>query len=212
MGAPGLAKVASALHDGDAVVIPFPSPLPYVVAATEAAAVNQAKGRPGDQPCGMLLGAAGDLAPHLDLDPATVELSIWIAQDEQANLLVPLLPGAPRWLSRGSADGLVGITLAWLAQTRPLADEFGHLFVSSANQTAGPVAVTAGEADDSFHGERLVLDGDPFRDASTPQGSATIIEVRRAGVLRVVRDGVNNRSNAAYLQSLRDRFDAARCC
>lgn len=213
MRAPGLAQASAALHDGDAVVIPFPSPLPYAVAATEAAAVNQAKGRPRDQPCGMLLAAAGDLVPHLDLDPATIELSIWIAQVEQANLLVPLRPDAPRWLRRGSANNRVGVALAWLAQTRPLAREFGHLFVSSANRTGGPVGVTAPEADAIFHGRRLVLNGDPFRDATTARGSATIVDVQRSG-LRVVRDGINNRSlaadHAAYLHDLHRRFAAAR--
>ncbi len=195
-------------------MIPFPSPLPYVIAATQAATVNQAKGRPPNQPCGILASAADDVAQHLDLDPATVALSIWIARVERANLFVPLRPDAPQWLRSGTVNGFVGITLAWLAQTRPLAHEFGHLFVSSANLTSRPVAVTAIEADSIFDSARLVLDGSPFRCASVPHGSATIIEVRREGQLRVVRDGINNHSltadHAAYLQVLRNRFATSR--
>jgi tRNA A37 threonylcarbamoyladenosine synthetase subunit TsaC/SUA5/YrdC len=207
----GIASVAAALRDDEAVVIPFPSPLPYAVAATDPATVNEAKGRPADQPCGLLVGAAEEIAPHLDLDPETLALALSISRVEQANLFVPIRPGAPRWLSAGAVDGLAGITLAWPARTRPLADEFGHLFVSSANLTSRPVAVTAGQADAAF-GEKLVLDGEPFRDPGVAQGSATIIEVRRHGRLRVVRDGINNRSfpgdRAEYLEALRERFSA----
>lgn len=214
LDARGLARLAAALREREAVVIPFASPLPYAVAATDAATVNRAKGRPSDQPCGILLGSAAALARHLDLDAATRALTVWIAEVEHANLLVPLRPGAPPWLSASAVDGFVGITLACLAQARPLVQEFGHLFVSSGNITSGRVGVTAGEVEEIFDGRRLVLDGDRFRDASRPQGSATIIHVRRSGRLRVARDGINNRSlaadEAAYLQSLRDRFVASR--
>jgi hypothetical protein len=121
---------------------------------------------------------------------------------------------APPWLREGSVDGFVGITLAWLPQTRPIADRLGHLFVSSGNLTSRPAAVTAPEADAMFGGRRLVLDGDRLRDPDMPHGSATMIEVRRSGVLRVVRDGINNRpfagDSSGYLKSPRDRFLADR--
>jgi hypothetical protein len=71
----GLAEIAAALRHGQAVLIPFPSPLPYVVAAADASAVNQAKKRPRNQPCGILT-TAETIAPQLDLDPEMIELSI----------------------------------------------------------------------------------------------------------------------------------------
>jgi hypothetical protein len=95
--------------------------------------VNEAKGRPSGQPCGILVGAPEDVAAYLDLDAATVRLSMWIAVVERANALVPVLPDAPPWLREGSVDGFAGITLAWLPQTRPIAARLGHLFVSSGN-------------------------------------------------------------------------------
>jgi hypothetical protein len=205
----GLAEIIAALHREEAVVLPFPSPLPYVVAATRAATVNQAKGRPSRQPCGILT-TADRIRPHLDLDDATAELSIWISEAEQVNLLAPVVPDAPHWLSSGAVNGFVGVTLAWLAETRPLADEFGYLFVSSGNLTTGRVGVTAPEVDSIFGGQRLVLDGDHLRDDTAAHGSATILRVRRHGLLEVVRDGINNRSltadNSAYLEALRSRF------
>lgn len=210
----GLERAASALRAGEAVVLPFPTPLPYVVAATEPSTVNAAKGRPHDQPCGILVGAAGDVTPHLDLDAPTAALALWIALVERANLFVPLRPDAPWWLTRSGVDGVAGITLAWLDRLRSLADEFGHLYVSSGNRTAGPVCVTAADAETEFDGRRLVLDGDAHRDRSVPHGSATIIDVRRDGVLRVVRDGVHNRAfpvdHDAYLKELRRRYAASR--
>lgn len=206
----GLAHVSAALRRAEAVIIPLASPLPYVVAATTASSVNELKGRPRAQACGMPVGHLGSVAPHLDLDPTTIELARWIALVERASLFVPLLPDAPNWLRSTSVNGFAGLTVAWLEQTSALADELGYLSVSSANLTSAPVAVSAHEADRIFDGERLVLDGDPYRNASAPQGSATIIEVRRQGALRVVRDGINNRlfgaDPAAYLEALRERF------
>jgi L-threonylcarbamoyladenylate synthase len=143
MSVDGLAEIAAALRAGEAVVIPFASPLPYVVAGTRASTVNEAKGRPSGQPCGILVGAPEDVAAYLDLDAATVRLSMWIAAVERANVLVPVRPDAPAWLREGSVDGFAGLTLASLPQTRPIADRLGHLFVSSGNLTSRPAAVTA---------------------------------------------------------------------
>ncbi len=91
----GLAAATSAVRDGDPVVIPFPTPLPYVVAGATAAVVNGAKGRPADQPCGVLLPVMGGIAEFLDLDDGALRLATWIAEVERANLLLPVLPNAP---------------------------------------------------------------------------------------------------------------------
>jgi tRNA A37 threonylcarbamoyladenosine synthetase subunit TsaC/SUA5/YrdC len=41
-----------------------------------ASTVNEAKGRPSDQPCGILASAPEDVAAYLDLDAATVRLGM----------------------------------------------------------------------------------------------------------------------------------------
>jgi tRNA A37 threonylcarbamoyladenosine synthetase subunit TsaC/SUA5/YrdC len=207
----GLAATAADLRAGEPVLIPAPTPLPYVVAGTRAEAVNLAKGRPERQPCGVLVADVDALLPQLDLDEPGARLARWISRVERANLLVPISADAPAWLGAAAADGLVGITSAWIEEARPLAREFDHLFVSSANLTRGPVATTAAAADRVFGGRRLVLDGDPLRDPGVEHGSAAILEVGRGGALRLVREGVNGRSftdPGAYLDDLRARFAA----
>jgi tRNA A37 threonylcarbamoyladenosine synthetase subunit TsaC/SUA5/YrdC len=152
------------------------------------------------------------VVPHLDLDPPTAALATWIATVHRATLLVPIEPGAPPWLRENAPAGVVGVTMAWLPELGTLAEEFGYLAVSSGNLTGDAPVATAADADRIFGGEHLVLDGDAFRDPGVAHASAAMIEVRRGGALRVVRDGVNNRSepdHSAYLDGLRARFDAS---
>jgi hypothetical protein len=108
----GVAQAVAALRAGDPVIIPMASPLPYALTALDGADINVAKRRPPEQPCGLLIRHFDDVAPHLDLDPTTVQVAGWIALAERANVFAPLLPSAPRWLSDSSRDGFVGITVA----------------------------------------------------------------------------------------------------
>lgn len=199
------AEAGRALDSGAAVVLPLPTPLPYVVAGTDAAEVNEAKGRPRDQPAGIGVADFSLVEPWLALDPAAAALARWLTDDLLLNLFVPVSAHAPDWL-RPASSGLTGVTTAGTAATRPLfLRHGGHLALSSGNRTGGAVAVTAAQADAVFDGRLLVLDGDDERDPDVACGSAAIVVVRPGGALELARGGIQTagRDPEAYLGELR---------
>lgn len=199
------------LRSGDAVVVPFPTPLPYGVAATTPEAVNRAKRRPEGQPTGIAVADFAAVVPHLDLDDAAARLAGWLCTDQHINIFVSPARGAPGWLVQ-DGTGVVGLMGSWLPELRGVLDPLGHLYVSSANVSKEEVATTAAAADRAFGGHLLVADGDARRDAGVPHGSATIIRVSATGDLSVVRRGVNDAAFAdgpAFLGELRDRYAVA---
>lgn len=187
-------RTVAALRGGAGVVVPFPTPLPYGIAGTSVAAVNRAKHRPAEQPAGMIVRDFTDVAPFLAVRPDTVGLVTWLCVDQRLNVFVPLVDDAPAWLAQDRAltGGTVGLMGSWLPGLRGVLDTFGHLYVSSANLTSRPPAVTAEQADGMFGGELLVVDGDSARDPDRTHGSATIIRVTADGGLELARHGVND--------------------
>ncbi len=200
------AEIGRALDAGAAVVLPMPTPLPYVVAGTDPAAVNAAKGRPPSQPTGLGVVDFGVVEPWLALDPPSAALARRLTDDLLLNLFLPVSEHAPDWLRPASATGLVGVTTACAESVRPLLESRGgHLALSSANRTGEDVAVRAAQADAQFDGRLLVLDGDDERDPSVPCGSAAIVVVRPGGELQLSRGGVQSagRDPGAFLEALR---------
>lgn len=199
------AEVGKALDEGAAVVLPFPTPLPYVVTGADAGAVNEAKGRPRDQPTGLGVADFSLVEPWLALDAATAALARWLTDELLLNLFVPVREDAPDWL-RPAASGLTGVTTAGMAATRPLfLRHGGHLALSSGNRTGEEVATTAAQADAVFDGRLLVFDGDDDRDPDVPSGSAAIVIVRPGGELELAREGIQTagRDPETYLDELR---------
>jgi hypothetical protein len=62
----GLRQVGRALDAGIPTVVPLPTPLPYVVAGSDAAAVNLAKGRPAGQAIGVVVADLAIVTPYVD--------------------------------------------------------------------------------------------------------------------------------------------------
>jgi tRNA A37 threonylcarbamoyladenosine synthetase subunit TsaC/SUA5/YrdC len=93
-----------------------------------------------------------------------------------------------------------GVSVADLDVIAPsIVADFGHLYMSSANVTGSRSAVTAAEAGQAFGEKLIVLDGDPYRDQSRPQGSTTMVRLSRDGHLAVARPGINNAAFGADL-------------
>lgn len=174
------------------VVLPLPTPLPYIVAGSDAGAVNQAKGRPAEQVAGMAVADFALVAPHVDLDEQTLAFARWLSAHELLNLMLPVGEAGPAWLRPSTSKGLLGVMLGWLDQIRSLLESRGHLYVSSANRTGGEVATTAAAANNAFGDEMLVLDGDPARDQSVAAGSATIVRVSAHQQVDLLRHGIND--------------------
>ncbi len=194
LGDHGTAALADLLSRGVPVVVPLPSPLPYVVAGTDPGAVNAAKGRPRSQPVGAAVLTLDLIAPALKLDPETVEIARWLLFSEQAGVLVPVGAKAPGWLAPATVDGMAFLGGAWLPELSGLHEGRTNLYMSSGNTTSGKPAVTAAEAEEVFGGDLLVVDGDAFRDPSVTHGSSTMIAVGRDAQLKVTRPGINNRA------------------
>jgi len=189
----GVTEAVQALRAGVPVVIPGPSPLAYAVTGTDAVAVNTAKNRLATQPAGVSVADLDVIAPYLDLGMSVLPLARWLCESELVSLLAPGRPDAPGWLAPATADGIVFFTCTpWLPQLAPIIAEFGHLYMSSANITGSRSAVTAAEAGEAFGEKLIVLDGDPYRDQSRPQGSTTMVRLSHDGDPAVARPGINN--------------------
>lgn len=135
----GLAALTEQLSGGAPVVVPLPSPLPYVVAGAEAGAVNAAKGRPRAQPVGAAIRTLDLIEPALRLDPESVRLARWLCFTEHAGVLVPVGADAPGWLAPATVDQMAFLGGAWLPELSALFADRTHLYMSSGNATtAGP--------------------------------------------------------------------------
>jgi tRNA A37 threonylcarbamoyladenosine synthetase subunit TsaC/SUA5/YrdC len=171
--------------------------------------LNRAKARAASQPCGVLVSPDGAAFSHLSLTDAARDFAEWAASVELVNLLAQVKDTAPGWLRSAAVQGYVGLSMAWHPRLLALAVEFDHLYVSSANQTSQPAAVTAREAEAAFAGRLLVLDGDRFRDQTREHGSAMMLQIHRTGEARVIRHGVQDRwcpDPVTYVRWLRSRY------
>lgn len=190
--AEGLRRADCVLDAGRAVILPLPTPLPYIVASPDAAAVNTVKRRPSGQPVGLAAADFSLIIPHVDLDTDTLALARWLTADQMLNLLLPVRAGGPAWMRPSTSKGWLGMTLACSSQTRALLNQRGHLYVSSANHTGCPAALTAPAADAAFGGQLLVINGDPAREPFSVSGSATILRIGPHRHLQVVRHGIHD--------------------
>jgi L-threonylcarbamoyladenylate synthase len=210
----GLRRAGRVLDAARAVILPLPTPLPYIVASLDAATVNAAKRRPSGQPVGLTVADFSLMTPHVDLDADTLTLARWLTADQMLNLLLPVGAGRPAWMRPSTSKGWIGVTLACSSQTRDLLNQRGHLYVSSANRTGCPAALTAPAADAAFGGQLLVINGDPARDPSTASGSATIVRVGPRRHLEVVRPGIQDATftgdSSRFVQHLIRRWQRSR--
>ncbi len=202
---------ADALTSGHAVILPNPSPLTYVVAATEPQAVNRAKARPADQDVALWVHhdtTWADLTPALDLTPAALGTALNLLRVELVTLLVPVRADAPApaWTLPALRDGHL---LLFGARWQPLAHllaRFPHLYVSSANRTGQAPAATAAQATAMFGPAIPVTDADHLRTTDTPHAATTMLRIAPDGTLTHIRNGAQDHAHgtdpAHYLEYL----------
>ncbi|XXX82387.1 hypothetical protein WMF30_26895 [Sorangium sp. So ce134] len=214
--APGKAAIDEAIERGEAVVLPTPSPLAYVIAGKTAAAVNRARGRPHGHPVATWEPRVDRLAPHLALDEAERRRLGWLLAVERVTVLVPQARdvAAPSWLEPAASYGmalLFGVTwepIAWLLERH------APLFVSSANRAGGLPAVDLRQAVAGFGPEVWVLDGDSLRDRARPHASTTTLRFVPGRGWEIHRRGIQDALHATagrgdYLADVLSRADAA---
>ena len=191
----GFAAAEARLALGEPVVIPTPSPLAYVLFSDVPRAVNEVKGRPGDQSVGVTPTSLAPVRPFLAVDDRVAGLVGWLAFTEFVSVLVPVVDAVPPWLAPGVVDGMLAMAGAWLPALGPLLASRTYAYSSSANLTSGRPATNALQADAVFDGRLVVIDGDPYRRANVDHGSSTMISVAPDGAFAVHRHGIGD---AAY--------------
>lgn len=209
---PDTGAAADALRAGGAAILPNPSPLTYVVAATTPGAVNDAKGRPAGQEVALWVhddGVWRDLATELALTPAALRTAFALLREDQVTLLVPVRADArpSPWTGPALRDGHL---LLFGAHWRPLSTlltGFPHLYVSSANRTGQPPADTAARATAMFGSGIPVVDGDALRSPGAPHAATTMLRIGSGGDLAHVRRGAQDQAHGpepeVYLARLR---------
>ncbi|MFF3212644.1 hypothetical protein ACFYYB_18480 [Streptomyces sp. NPDC002886] len=212
---PDTNAAADALRAGRAVILPNPSPLTYVVAATTPGAVNDAKGRPTGQEVALWVhddAVWSDLGQELALTPAALRTAFALLRDERVTLLVPVRAQArpSPWTGPALRDGHLLLFGAHWRPLSPLLTGFPHLYVSSANRTGQPPADTAARAAAMFGPGVPVVDADALRRPGTPHAATTMLRIGAGGDLAHVRGGAQDRAHGpgpeAYLTHLRAAY------
>ncbi|MER5637009.1 Sua5/YciO/YrdC/YwlC family protein [Kitasatospora sp. NPDC002227] len=199
------AQVRSALRGGAAVVLPNPAPLTHVVAATDPAAVNTAKGRPAAQPVALWAHDPATLDQVLELSPAPAAVARRLLTKELVTLLLPLEGPLPAWLAPATHRGWTLLFGARWEPVRPLLTEHPVLYVSSANRTGHPPAATTAEARAMFPPTVPVL---PHQAETGPRAATTTLRLHPDGRLELHRPGAQDQPDPdRYL----DRVRAAYC-
>ncbi|MFC8967255.1 hypothetical protein [Streptomyces sp. NPDC057094] len=209
---PDTCPAADALAAGQAAILPNPSPLTYVVAATDPQVVNNAKGRPAGQEVALWVHddtTWAGLSPALDLTPAALGRALDLLRTELVTLLVPLHQDAtpPPWALPALRDSHL---LLFGARWRPLAsllERFPRLYVSSANRTGQAPAPTAVHASTMFGPDIHITSADALRDIDTPHHATTMLRIASDGTLTHVRHGAQDLAHGPdpvqYLEHLR---------
>ncbi|QMU70490.1 hypothetical protein [Streptacidiphilus sp. P02-A3a] len=209
---------ADALAAAGAAILPNPSPLTYVVAATDPRAVNNAKARPAGQEVALWLhhdATWTDLVPALDLTSTALGTALDLLRVELVTLLVPVRANAsaPAWSLPALRDGHLLLFGARWQPLAPLLARFPRLYVSSANRTGQAPAATAAQAAAMFGPGIPVTDADHLRDPGTPHAATTMLRIAPDGALAHIRHGAQDRAHgtnsARYLEHLGAAGDRA---
>jgi len=209
------AAAALALAAGRAAILPNPSPLTYVVAATSPRVVNTAKGRPADQEVALWAhddSAWAGLAPSFDLSPTAERTALTLLRAELVTLLVPTRGDAPlpAWAGPALRGGhLLLFGARWLPLV-PLLTGFPRLYVSSANRTGHAPAATAAQALAMFGPGVPVAAAEMLRCPETAHAATTMLRIAPDGDLAHIRRGAQDRAHGAdpadYLAHLRTTY------
>jgi tRNA A37 threonylcarbamoyladenosine synthetase subunit TsaC/SUA5/YrdC len=192
----GLREAVAALRRGQPVFLPNADPC-YVVAASSAAAVNEAKRRPRGQAVGSWLPDPRSLLRSTAVSELARRRIAHCLQVEGLTVLVPVDETErldPR-LEPSYAEGAVLLYSAHLPQVRPLLEALPWLYTSSGNRTGvAPVQslqalLEAYRLDDE---DLIVVEGDRLERGPGPHASTTMLRFQADGDFEVVRPGIQD--------------------
>ena len=174
-----------------AIAVPGPEPFPYVLVAFSAATINEAKGRPAEQPAVLILDDLDRVSSFVSLDKETLSYSRWLTCDGWIHLVLPVTGELPEWAHGAVRKGMLGVSMAWQPQLRGLLSRRGYLFATSANMTGDAPVGSAAEVDAMFGSRMLVVDTDAERDPNRAV-SGMIARVMNGLVTELARPGFQN--------------------
>lgn len=192
----GLRQAVAALRRGRAVFLPNADPC-YVVAASSAVAVNEAKRRPHGQAVGswradpqslLRTSSLTELARRQVSYCLLVEgLTVLVPVDDREHLDPRLVPSY--------AGGSVLLYSAHLRQIRPILEALPWLYTSSGNRTqSAPVQSLAELLEGYRHDDEdlIVLEGDALERGPGPHASTTMLRFQSDGAFEIVRPGIQD--------------------
>ncbi len=192
----GLRQAVAALRRGQAVFLPNADPC-YVVAASSAAAVNEAKRRPREQAVGSWRPDPRSLLQSTALSETVRRRVGHCLQVEGLTVLVPV--GDPEKLDprleASCAGGSVLLYSAHLRQIRPILDALPWLYTSSGNRTGAAPVHSLEELLEAYRDDDedlIAIDGDALERGPGPHASTTMLRFHTDGDFEIVRPGIQD--------------------
>lgn len=197
-GKEALPEIKQCLLKGHSVVLPNPSPLPYMVVAISPTIINSVKNRSLDQSVASFIGNFESIKSYLDLNPDGLGLTKDFLLKDKMTVLCPVKnkADAPAFLLPSIKEDHVLLFAAHLKELKQLCLELPSLYVSSGNVTGMKPQQLCQDVQAQFKMfgnpalELLIVDGDHLRDQKQLHGSTTMVKISRTNKLSLERQGV----------------------
>lgn len=193
-----LPKIKQHLIKGDPVVLPNPTPLPYMVVAVSPAIINMVKRRSADQAVASFIGGFESIKRYADLGDDGMELSERCLIKDRMTVLCPVRNDVevPPFLVPAIKENYMLLFAAHLPDLQEMCCQLPPLYVSSGNLTAMKPEQLCSDVEAQFVRpggpdiNLLIVDGDHLRDQSQRHGSTTMVKISHTASISVVRDGI----------------------
>jgi tRNA A37 threonylcarbamoyladenosine synthetase subunit TsaC/SUA5/YrdC len=197
-GDEALLEIKRHLSEGQPIVLPNPSPLPYMVVAVSPVIINSLKRRSIDQHVASFLGRFETIKQYLNLDQYGMEIAEKCLVEKKMTVLCPVKNDieVPAFLLPSLNKNHVLLFAAHLAGLQQLCLQFPSLYVSSGNVTRMEPKQLCTDVQAQFKEfgnpefRLLLVDGDHLRDRHQLHGSTTMVMISRTGELSVKRKGI----------------------
>ncbi|MEC4814968.1 MAG: hypothetical protein SAK29_17060 [Scytonema sp. PMC 1069.18] len=197
-GDEALLEVKRHLSQGQPVVLPNPSPLPYVVVAVSPVIINSIKRRSLDQNVASFIGKFKTVKQYFNLDQYGMEIAEKCLVEKKMTVLCPLKNDieVPPSLLPSFKNNHVLLFASHLTGLKQLCLQFSSLYVSSGNVTKLEPKQFCTDVQAQFQEfgnpefKLLLVDGDHFRDRHQRHGSTTMVRISPTGNISVQRKGI----------------------
>ncbi|MCP6759969.1 MAG: hypothetical protein NHB32_14705 [Fischerella sp. CENA71] len=197
-GDEALLEIKRHLSEGQPVVLPNPSPLPYVVVAVSPIIINSLKRRSLDQNVASFIGRFETVKQYFNLDQYGMEIAEKCLVENKMTVLCPVKNDIemPTFFLPSLKNNHVLLFATHLPGLQQLCVEFPSLYVSSGNVTKMEPQQFCTDVQTQFKEfgnpefKLLLVDGDHLRDRHQRHGSTTMVMISPTGNLSITRKGI----------------------